>query len=119
MSHAIALNFVDGVTPFVQTRPVDTLAAYAVGVDAFTFTTCVATQGSDHPRKGYVTDHLAPEALNGGDVDINLPVWPASDGRCGQPCAAAAGRDTGQLLLRDVCLQRHGRSRAADGVRRP
>jgi benzoate/toluate 1,2-dioxygenase reductase component len=71
------IHMVYGVTNDADLVAVDTLAAYANAIDGFTFTTCVATSSSDHPRKGYVTDHLAPEALNGGDVDIYLCGPPA------------------------------------------
>jgi benzoate/toluate 1,2-dioxygenase reductase subunit len=32
----------------------------------------VAAEGSAHPRKGYVTAHVEPAWLNGGDVDVYL-----------------------------------------------
>lgn len=36
------------------------------------FRTCVAAPESAHERKGYVTQHLGPNGLNGGDVDVYL-----------------------------------------------
>ena len=71
----------------------------------FTFATCVADQASDHPRKGYVTDHLEAEQLNAGEVDVYL---------CGPPpmvdavrgWLAGAGRDPGELPLREVRAER-------------
>ena len=66
------IHMVYGVTNDVDLVAVDALAEYAGRIDGFTFTTCVAGPSSLHPRKGYVTDHLAPEALHGGDVDIYL-----------------------------------------------
>ncbi|WP_407530223.1 benzoate 1,2-dioxygenase electron transfer component BenC [Methylobacterium oryzisoli] len=51
----------------------------------FTFDTCVASSDSAHPKKGYVTEHLAPEHLNGGDVDTYL---------CGPPAMVDAVRRT-------------------------
>ena len=45
---------------------------YASRIDHFAFSTCVAAEGSAHPRKGYVTAHITPEQLNGGEVDIYL-----------------------------------------------
>jgi benzoate/toluate 1,2-dioxygenase reductase subunit len=71
------VHMVYGVTNDTDLVAVDTLAAYAARIDGFTFTTCVASPSSDHPRKGYVTDHLGPDALNGGDVDIYLCGPPA------------------------------------------
>ncbi len=38
----------------------------------FAYRTCVADEASAHPRKGYVSAHVEPEWLNGGDVDIYL-----------------------------------------------
>lgn len=66
------IHMVYGVTNDVDLVAVDALAEYAGRIDGFTFTTCVAGPSSRHPRKGYVTDHLAPEVLHGGDVDIYL-----------------------------------------------
>ncbi|GAB2892370.1 benzoate 1,2-dioxygenase electron transfer component BenC [Paraburkholderia jirisanensis] len=39
---------------------------------SFEYRTCVADPASTHPRKGYVTAHVDPDWLNGGDVDIYL-----------------------------------------------
>ena len=78
------VHMVYGVTNDADLVAVDALAAYAARIDGFTFTTCVAAPSSDHPRKGYVTDHLAPEALNGGDVDIYLCGPPAMVDAVGQ-----------------------------------
>ena len=71
------IHMVYGVTNDVDLVEVEKLANYANRVDGFTFTTCVASPSSDCPRKGYATDHLAPDALNGGDVDIYLCGPPA------------------------------------------
>ena len=38
----------------------------------FEYRTCVADESSAHPRKGYVTGHVEPEWLNGGEVDVYL-----------------------------------------------
>ncbi len=38
----------------------------------FEYRTCVVDAGSAHERKGYVTAHVEPEWLNGGDVDVYL-----------------------------------------------
>jgi benzoate/toluate 1,2-dioxygenase reductase subunit len=32
----------------------------------------VADAASDHPRKGWVTEHMPAVVLNGGDVDVYL-----------------------------------------------
>jgi len=39
---------------------------------SFGYRTCVADPASAHPRQGYVTAHVDPAWLNGGDVDIYL-----------------------------------------------
>ncbi|HYZ22035.1 MAG TPA: FAD-binding oxidoreductase, partial [Rhodopila sp.] len=78
------IHMIYGVTNDADLVAVDALAAHAARIDGFTFTTCVATRGSDHPRRGYVTDHLAPAALNGGDVDIYLCGPPAMVDAVGQ-----------------------------------
>ena len=48
------------------------LAGYAARIPGFTFATCVADPESAHPRKGYVTAHIEPAHLHGGDVDVYL-----------------------------------------------
>lgn len=71
------IHMVYGVTNDADLVAVETLSDYAVRIGGFTFTTCVAAPCSTHPHKGYVTDHLAPDVLNGGDVDIYLCGPPA------------------------------------------
>jgi benzoate/toluate 1,2-dioxygenase reductase subunit len=78
------VHMVYGVTNDADLVAVEALEAYAARLDGFTFTTCVATPASDHPHKGYVTDHLAPDALNGGNVDIYLCGPPAMVDAVGQ-----------------------------------
>lgn len=50
----------------------DELDAYAEALPNFSYTTVVADEVSEHPRKGYVTHHMAPELLHDGDVDVYL-----------------------------------------------
>ena len=71
------IHMVYGVTNDADLVELETLAGYATGIDSFTFTTCVAAPSSGSQCKGYVTDHLTPDALNGGDVDIYLCGPPA------------------------------------------
>ena len=52
-------------------------------IPSFTFATCVADKGSNHPLKGYVTHHLEAKHLNAGDVDVYL---------CGPPPMVEAVR---------------------------
>ncbi|MFC5548815.1 benzoate 1,2-dioxygenase electron transfer component BenC [Massilia aerilata] len=38
----------------------------------FTYVTCVASEASSHPRKGYATAHVEPGWMHKGDVDVYL-----------------------------------------------
>ncbi|ALK97587.1 NADH oxidase [Massilia sp. WF1] len=38
----------------------------------FEYVTCVSSEASSHPRKGYATAHVDPAWMNGGDVDVYL-----------------------------------------------
>jgi benzoate/toluate 1,2-dioxygenase reductase subunit len=53
----------------VELDRVQALAARIGGVEVITI---LAAAGDDHPRKGFVTDHLTADDLNGGDVDVYL-----------------------------------------------
>jgi benzoate/toluate 1,2-dioxygenase reductase subunit len=66
------VHLVYGVTNDADLVVVEALEEYAVRIPGFTYSTCVAAEGSTHPRKGYVTAHVAPEHLNGGEVDVYL-----------------------------------------------
>ncbi|WP_431267030.1 benzoate 1,2-dioxygenase electron transfer component BenC [Dankookia sp. P2] len=66
------LHLVYGVTNDADLVGVAELGAFAARIPGFTYSTCVATEASAHPRKGYVTAHLEPRHLNGGDVDVYL-----------------------------------------------
>jgi benzoate/toluate 1,2-dioxygenase reductase subunit len=66
------VHLVYGVTNDADLVEVPKLEAYAAAVPGFTFSTCVAAEGSAHPRKGYVTSHIEPAHLNGGEVDVYL-----------------------------------------------
>ena len=61
-----------GVTFDKDLVEVEALERYATVIDGFTFDTIVADPDSDAPMKGYVTQHLLPEHLNDGDVDVYL-----------------------------------------------
>jgi benzoate/toluate 1,2-dioxygenase reductase component len=78
-----AVHMVYGVTNDADLVGVDQLQALAERIPGFSFNTCVAAEASRHPRKGYVTAHIAPETLNGGDVDVYL---------CGPPAMVDAVR---------------------------
>jgi benzoate/toluate 1,2-dioxygenase reductase subunit len=78
------IHMVYGVTNDPDLVAVEQLEAFARRIPDFTFTTCVAAGDSAHPRKGYVTHHIEPGHLNGGEVDIYL---------CGPPAMVEAVRD--------------------------
>ncbi|QJQ95986.1 MULTISPECIES: benzoate 1,2-dioxygenase electron transfer component BenC [Halomonadaceae] len=50
----------------------DELDIYVEKLPSFSYTTVVADEASTHSRKGYVTHHMAPELLHGGEVDVYL-----------------------------------------------
>ena len=77
------IHLVYGVTNDADLVEIKRLEAVAARLPAFTFDTCVADGASVHPRKGYVTQHLQPVHLNGGDVDVYL---------CGPPAMVEAVR---------------------------
>ncbi|MDO9711607.1 benzoate 1,2-dioxygenase electron transfer component BenC [Paracraurococcus lichenis] len=77
------VHLVYGVTNDSDLVAVEALEDCAARLDGFSFTTVVAAEASGHPRKGYVTAHIAPEHLHGGDVDVYL---------CGPPAMVDAVR---------------------------
>lgn len=66
------LHLIYGVTNDFDLVEMDRLKALTASIANFTFSTCVANPQSEWPQRGYVTQHIAPEHLNGGDVDIYL-----------------------------------------------
>jgi benzoate/toluate 1,2-dioxygenase reductase subunit len=66
------VHLVYGVTRDDDLVEVATLEALAGEIPGFTFATVVADPASAHPRKGYVTDHLATGQLNAGEIDVYL-----------------------------------------------
>ena len=77
------IHLIYGVTNDADLVAVDRLKAFAARIPGFTFACCVAAEASAHTRKGYVTAHIEPAHLNGGDVDIYL---------CGPPPMVEAVR---------------------------
>lgn len=73
-----------GVTRGSDLVLVERLQGFAQRLDFFSFDTCVVDPVSRHPRIGYVTDHLMPEALHDGQVDVYL---------CGPPPMVDAVRN--------------------------
>ena len=66
------IHMIYGVTNEADLVEVEALQEFTRRVPGFTFACCVADEGSVHPRKGYVTHHIEPGHLNGGDVDVYL-----------------------------------------------
>ena len=66
------IHMVYGVTNDADLVAVDRLEEYTRQIPGFTFSCCVADEGSTFPRRGYVTRHIEPGHLNGGDVDVYL-----------------------------------------------
>jgi benzoate/toluate 1,2-dioxygenase reductase component len=77
------IHLIYGVTNDADLVTVDRLEAFAARIPSFTFACCVVAEASAHRRKGYVTAHIEPAHLNGGDVDIYL---------CGPPPMVEAVR---------------------------
>lgn len=84
------VDLIYGVTRDLDLVLVDEIEAYTKRLANFTFDTVVADVASSHPRKGWVTQHMPEDVLNGGDVDVYL---------CGPPPMVDAVRkhldDTG------------------------
>jgi benzoate/toluate 1,2-dioxygenase reductase subunit len=66
------VHMVYGVTRELDLVQVDVIEAYAARLPNFSYATVVADASSSHPRKGWVTQHIAAHALNDGDVDVYL-----------------------------------------------
>jgi benzoate/toluate 1,2-dioxygenase reductase subunit len=66
------VRMVFGVTNDVDLVAIEHLQRIAAAHPQFSFRTCVASDDSAHPRKGYVTQHVEQDWLNGGEVDIYL-----------------------------------------------
>ena len=66
------VRMVFGVTFDADLVALEQLEAIRARLPGFEYRTCVVDKDSSHPRKGYVTEHVDPEWLNGGDVDIYL-----------------------------------------------
>jgi benzoate/toluate 1,2-dioxygenase reductase subunit len=61
---AQSIHLVYGMTNDADLVEVARLEEFAARIPGFTFATCVAAEGSAHPRKGYVTAHIEPGHLN-------------------------------------------------------
>ncbi|NWL77429.1 NADH oxidase [Pseudomonas taiwanensis] len=67
-----SLHLIYGVTHDHDLVEMDKLEAFAARIPNFTYSACVANAESSYPQKGYVTQHIAPNHLNDGDVDVYL-----------------------------------------------
>ncbi|WXL24248.1 benzoate 1,2-dioxygenase electron transfer component BenC [Ectopseudomonas mendocina] len=77
------VHLIYGVTSDVDLVELDRLETLAQQIPTFTFNACVASPESHYPQKGYVTQHIEANHLNGGDVDVYL---------CGPPAMVEAVR---------------------------
>jgi benzoate/toluate 1,2-dioxygenase reductase subunit len=66
------VHLIYGVTRDLDLVQVEAIEAYTAKLPNFSYSTVVAEANSNHPRKGWVTQHMPPEALNDGDVDVYL-----------------------------------------------
>ncbi|MBI3143927.1 MAG: ring-hydroxylating dioxygenase ferredoxin reductase family protein [Pseudogulbenkiania sp.] len=66
------IRLVFGVTNDFDLVALEQLDAIKARLPQFDYRTCVVATDSAHPRKGYVTQHIEPEWLNGGEVDVYL-----------------------------------------------
>lgn len=66
------VHLIYGVTRDLDLVQVDAIEAYVAKLPNFSFITVVADSASNHPRKGWVTQHMSAEVLNNGDVDVYL-----------------------------------------------
>ncbi len=78
------IHMIYGVTNDADLVEMDKLETFIRDIPSLTLSTCVASPDSQHPKKGYVTNHLPDDALHGGDVDIYL---------CGPPPMVDAVRN--------------------------
>lgn len=66
------IHLIYGVTRDLDLVLVEEIEAYTKRLTNFSYSTVVAEEASTHPRKGWVTQHMPADALNGGDVDVYL-----------------------------------------------
>jgi len=65
-------HLIYGVTNDDDLVYLDILDRFTEELANFTYVTVVSGEESDHPRKGYVTQHMDDAPLNEGDVDVYL-----------------------------------------------
>lgn len=65
-------HLIYGVTNDDDLVCVQALERFATDIDNFSFKTVVASADSEHPCKGYVTNHMEDAPINHGEVDVYL-----------------------------------------------
>jgi benzoate/toluate 1,2-dioxygenase reductase subunit len=66
------VHLIYGATRELDLVLVEKIEAYTRRLANFTYSTVVAEEASSHPRKGWVTQHMPADVLNGGNVDVYL-----------------------------------------------
>jgi benzoate/toluate 1,2-dioxygenase reductase subunit len=66
------ITLIYGVTRDQDLVMVQALQTFSTRLANFSFVTCVADPQTGHSHQGYVTQHMAPQMLNDGDVDVYL-----------------------------------------------
>jgi len=66
------ISLVYGVSRDQDLVMLEALQEFRARLPNFSFVTCVSDPQTQHPRQGYVTQHLAPGMLNEGNVDVYL-----------------------------------------------
>lgn len=71
-SYEVPIHLVYGVSNEDDLVCLDTLNQFVEALPNFSYVTCISGEGSDHPRKGYITAHMDEAPLSDGDVDVYL-----------------------------------------------
>ncbi|NWD71706.1 ring-hydroxylating dioxygenase ferredoxin reductase family protein [Pseudomonas gingeri] len=66
------IHLIYGVSRDQDLVMLDALLGLCERLPNFSFVTCVSDPRTSHPRQGYVTQHIASEVLNAGEVDVYL-----------------------------------------------
>ncbi|WP_068639124.1 benzoate 1,2-dioxygenase electron transfer component BenC [Thauera butanivorans] len=66
------VHLIYGVNTDADVVALDRLDAFKAALPNFSYEVCVVADDSAWPKKGYVTAHIEPAHLNGGEVDIYL-----------------------------------------------
>lgn len=66
----LRVHLIYGLTRDLDLVRVDEIEAYAKRLPNFTCSTIVAEEATDHPRKGWVTQHVPAGELNEGNMDV-------------------------------------------------